>query len=88
MNKITEEEKEKIKSFGALGYDNPIMLILLGWDKKDFLAHISDENSEFNRLHKKGELEFRYMQDIKLMELAIDGDMKAMEYIEKRKNNM
>jgi hypothetical protein len=84
---ITEEEIAKIQSFGALYYPTQTCLCLLKWPYDYFVEQLQDPESHFNRNYMYGQLINEYTIDIKLMGMAHDGDIKAIELLERRKNN-
>jgi hypothetical protein len=73
---LTPEEQEKIINFGAFGYQNEEMSIILGWDTK---KEMSDKNSEFSKLYEKGKVVSEYLLMTKVFEMAKAGDLKALE---------
>lgn len=80
---ISEEEKEAIINFGAFGYDASKMASILGWEEKEVQEAMQAE--EFTTLLQKGKDMGEYAIDKKLWEMALSGDMKAMERFEARK---
>jgi Na+-transporting NADH:ubiquinone oxidoreductase subunit NqrF len=87
MRKLTEEEIKKIATFGALGYDVIEARYLLEWDDYFLAEQIKDQESEYNKAYAKGAMQANYAIESKILEMALDGDMKAIEMHEKRKAN-
>ena len=86
MRELTDSEKSKIRSFGSLNYPSEDCLIVLGWDVEFFKEQVEKIDSEFNLLYNQGQVLFKYAIDCKLLNLAKEGDFKAIEMLEKRKN--
>lgn len=84
--KFTIEEKEKIVNFGAFGYEDPEMMAnILDWDTKEVVREMKKKRGQWQDLYKKGRDRSTYAVDMKLLDMAMQGDMKAIEEIERRK---
>jgi hypothetical protein len=83
--KITEKIKEMIINFGAFGYDNKKMALVLGINKADIDSEMNNKDSEFNTHYLRGKALGDYAIDLKLFELARGGDIKALDKLTIRK---
>lgn len=83
MREITEEEKVSIQAFGALQYGSAEMFTILGWPESDFFAHLECDG-EFNRVYERGRVMSLFKIDISLLTAAQEGDLKALEFLDKR----
>ena len=80
--------KENMKAFGSLGYSFEriaLILELIGKEKDDFIKNCEKESSMEYQYYKIGEAQGIYEIDKKLHEMAINGDVKAMQEIRIRK---
>lgn len=80
---LTDEEKKAILNFGAFGYEPERMASILGWGIDEVKAGLS--GGEFSELVQRGKDMGEYAIDSKLWDMALSGDMKAMERFEERK---
>jgi len=83
--KYTEEQKEMITNFGALGYDPERCAGVMAVDVAGIVSMMKDKSSEFAKLYALGQYRAEYVIDVKLFELAQAGDIKAVEKLEMRK---
>lgn len=80
MDRIDDDLKAKLLDFGALGYDK---------EKISSVLDVPIENLELilagggGRLMKIGADRFDFAVDRKLMEMAMGGDLKAIEQLKK-----
>lgn len=79
------ENAEMIVNFGALGYDTKKMSSILGVPEIEILLELKNKDSEFAKLFQKGVDMSEYVIDMKIFNLANQGDMKAITLFEKRK---
>jgi hypothetical protein len=86
--KLSQEEQDQIIDFGALGYDPHRIAVLLSISEKNLIEEFDNENSDINKLYKKGVYLAEYKIDLKLFEMATKGDIKALEKYEKRKSKL
>jgi hypothetical protein len=84
--KLSEEDKEKLIDFGALGYDNERISILLDIPEQKIIEEFNNSESDISKSYKKGIYISEYKIDMKLFEMATKGDIKALEKYEKRKD--
>jgi hypothetical protein len=77
---ITEENKEIINS-GAFGYKPDVIASLLQVDVKIIEDQFKGK-SEFKTLYEFGRNMAKYKIDLKLFEMAKNGDVKAMQQFE------
>lgn len=82
---ITKEQEETVINCGAFGYDAAKMASILQIEETEIASAMDDEYSQFSALLKKGRDMADYMIDEKLFQLAITGDIKALEKLEARK---
>lgn len=75
---MTEERKEQALNFGALGYSDERVCII--WD-----CTPDELGDEYRKLYERGAAMSEYAIDVKLMEMALAGDLKAMDRIADRK---
>ena len=78
---MSEELKQKFMDFGALGYSKDRMASILGQTKQEFDKSWKD----YEQSYQRGADEFEFAVDRKLMQLAINGDMKAMDKMDAKK---
>jgi len=84
--KFTEEQQEMIIDFGALGYLSKKISSILELDKQLIKSFFKDKSSLFFQLYNKGQLLADYKIDKKLFNLALTGDLKALDKLEIRKS--
>jgi hypothetical protein len=78
---MSEELNQTFMDFGALGYDEDRMISILGKSKKEFgILWL-----EYSKTYQRGADDFEFAVDRKLMQLAANGDMKAMDKINIKK---
>lgn len=81
---MSEEEKkltEAFSDFGALGYDQKKIAIILNKDLKEVSEMM---RGTYGEAYESGSFKFNFAIDKKLMQLAQTGDLKAIEKLEKR----
>ncbi len=83
---ITNEIEEQIINMGVFGYSASKIANILSFNVQEVENELADENSQLNRLLKKGRDLSDYVIDLKLFNMAKAGDIKALEKLEKRKN--
>jgi hypothetical protein len=76
---MDDEMRHALTDAGALGYDDNQIKQALGLDDDQFKDAMRDGGRE---LLEQGAARFRFAVGRKLMELAANGDMKAMHKIE------
>jgi len=86
----TDDFLKKMRSFGALSYKLKKIINILELNddeaaelKKDF----EDESNELYIAYNKGKDQADYAIDMKLFQMAKEGDLKALESFERRKQN-
>jgi len=79
------ENPEMIANFGALGYDAKKMSSILGVSEIEIVQELKNKDSEFAKLFQKGVDMSEYVIDIKVFNLAKQGDLAAIALFEKRK---
>ena len=82
---ITDQEKEAILNFGAFGYEPEKMASILGWGVDEVKTGLV--GGEFLELIQRGKNMAEYALDKKLWDMALSGDMKAMQAFELRKSS-
>jgi hypothetical protein len=82
---ISEKEKEQILNLGAFGYDAFLCSNVLGWPIDEIEGYMKDKQSVFYQNYETGKIRADYVIDLKLFEQARQGDLKALEQLEKRK---
>lgn len=92
IRRLTEEEVNKVKYFGANAYDSRRCYMLLGWTDFEYFARCwNDTGSEFRYYYELGLYEAEFKEDMKNLELGFDGDLAAQrerrKRIEQRKND-
>lgn len=86
MVRVIDEEKiEHIINFGAFGYSARKMAIILEWPEDEIKGYLKDKDSTFYKAYYKGKETEEYMLDKKLFEMALSGDLEALERYETRK---
>lgn len=83
---ITDENKEIIINSGAFGYDADVMSSLLQVDI-DVIKKQFDNKTEFKKLYEFGKNMAKYKLDLKLFEMAKNGDVKAIQQFEINKKS-
>ncbi len=83
-NRIKEQE-DKIVTFGALNYSFQKMANVLGWELEEIELLMRDDESEFCKLYQQGADRADYLIDKKLFEMALAGDLKALQKYEMRR---
>jgi len=78
---MNEKMQQQFMDFGALGYSDIKIQCILGLLPEEFEL-IWLEGSTY---YKKGKSNFEFQLDRKLMQLAMNGDMKAMDKLERKK---
>ena len=74
-----------IVNFGALGYDAKKMSSILGVPEIEIIEELKNKDSEFTKLFQKGVDMSEYVIDMKIFDLAKQGDLAAITLFEKRK---
>lgn len=83
---MTDKSKRAIVDGGAIGYNAETILMLVDdEDLEELKKQSEDRDSEFWRLHAKGEVKNQYLIDQKLLEMAQSGDLKAIQKMEQRR---
>lgn len=85
MIKNTEKNKEKVINCGSFEYSNLYISILFEVDKVEIDKLMNDGSSWFSQMYEKGKIISEYVIDVKLLELARNGDIKALDKLERRK---
>ena len=83
-----EESLKKITSAGMLGYDVDKIINVFDIDpknEKQFRKDFNNKKSEVAKAYKKGQDKGEYVIDIKLFNMAKEGDLQALEKYEQRK---
>lgn len=81
---MNDEEKEKIINFGAFGYkDITQMSNILNWDESKTKQIMSTK--DWTDMYTKGLDRCNYAIDLKLFEMVLSGDLKALDQFEHRK---
>ena len=79
------ENPEIIINFGAFGYDAKKMSSILGVSEVEIIQELKNKDSEFAKLFQKGVDMSEYVIDLKIFNLAKQGDLEAIKLFEKRK---
>lgn len=79
------ENAEMVVNFGALGYDAKKISSILGVPEIEIITELENKDSEFSKLFQKGVDMSEYVIDLKIFELAKQGDLSAITLFEKRK---
>jgi hypothetical protein len=86
MKEFSKDEQSIIKNLGAFNYGSAKMSNILGIDKKEIENEMKLPESNFRKLYEQGRDYADFLIDKKLFDLAKDGDLKALEQFEDRKN--
>jgi hypothetical protein len=78
-----EDLKEMFYNFGMLQYSKERISLVLSKSVEEVSKML---NSEFKEPYTRGEAVYEYKVDLKLSDLAIKGDIKALTTLEQRKN--
>lgn len=84
---IKKEQEEQIINFGVFEYDAEKIASILDIEKNIIEIEMEDKESKFSKLLKKGRDYSDYVIDLKLFEMAQTGDIKALDKLQKRKEN-
>lgn len=79
------ENTEIIINFGAFGYDAKKMSSILGVPEIEIVQELKNKDSEFAKLYQKGVDMSEYVIDMKIFNLAKQGDLAAIALFEERK---
>lgn len=79
------ENAEMIVNFGALAYDTKKISSILGVPETEIIEELKNKDSEFSKLFQKGVDMSEYVIDLKIFDLAKQGDLAAITLFEKRK---
>lgn len=82
MNNFTEDQQKMLKNMGALGYDARKISSITGLDIDLVEADFRNPDSDLKKLYQSGADMAQYKIDLKLLEMAMAGDLKAMQTIE------
>jgi IS30 family transposase len=82
---LSDENKEMIINFGAFHYSSEKIASILGLKQTEIDKELKSTTSELYLLYKKGQDLADYAIDVKLFELARNGDIKAIEKMDLRK---
>lgn len=83
--KFEDAQKEIIINCGGLGYDAEKMAHLLDMPLEEIDCLMKDADSDLCKLYNMGAFRAEYRIDSKLLNLALQGDLKALEKLEARK---
>lgn len=83
MNKFTEKEIEIISNCAAFGYDYKKIAIMLNIEENEVKQEMLNKNSELSLIYEAAKIKSEYLINTKLHELALQGDIKALEYLKK-----
>lgn len=81
--KYEKGQEEEIMSFGALRYSAKRISVLLKKPLSDIEDLMKNESSQFKQLYTLGAYQADYEIHTRLLELAMSGDIKAIEKLEK-----
>ena len=76
---MTEELRKNLLDFGALGYSIEQMGLVLGMSRVEVADMLKGGGQD---VYDQGRERFRFALDRKIMELAMKGDLKAIEKLE------
>jgi len=83
-----EEFLKKMVQVGTLGYPlSKILNVLDIENEKQFIKDFNTKNSDVFNSYQKGVDKADFLLDIKLFEMAKNGDLKALDKYEQRKRN-
>ena len=82
---LTKEEIEKIINCGALGYDHLRVSVITGIDSAEIKKQLKAKSGEIFKAYQRGEWINDYLIDVKLIEMAQGGDIKAVTELDSRK---
>lgn len=84
----SEDILRKMVSMGTLGYSTQKIINILDIENEDALrADLQNPESKLFKAYQKGMDKADYAVDMKLYELAKNGDLKALEKWEERKQD-
>lgn len=78
---LTEEQREELRSLGALGWSPDDIAVYFGWDRSTFRTLTDDPDSEVSLLMLRGRLEKRARLELRLMDDAIAGDVASAKQL-------
>lgn len=88
MSNLTEDQQKEMVNMGALGYTPEIVASIMGFPEKEVFAELGKKDSEMSKLYLKGQNMNQYKIDLKLLEMAQSGDIKAIDKLDMRKRQM
>jgi hypothetical protein len=84
---MNDEQIMKLINFGALNYKIETIVVLLDIENQlQFSREFNDPNSIIHKSYKKGKLKAEYLIDLKVLQMAQGGDLKAIELMNKKRN--
>lgn len=84
MSELTTEQVKELKNMGALGYKPTKIAIIMGLDLAWVKEQYSKKDSNFYKIYKSGMEMSDYLIDLKLLDMAQAGDIKAIEKLADR----
>lgn len=77
--------KDDFINFGGLGYSPALCACITGLDEGFIESQIDDDDTEIGVWYARGAAKADYIIDLKLFELAQQGDIRALDKLEQRK---
>lgn len=84
---IEKEKEDQIINFGAFDYDAEKIASILEVEKSVIEIEMQNKQSKLSKLLKKGKDFSDYVIDLKLFEMAQTGDIKALDKLQRRKED-
>lgn len=85
MIQLTKEQEEQVINFGVFDYPADKISSILGIELSEIKKDLANEKSKLNQLLEKGKNISEYIIDLKLFDMAKNGDIKALDKLESRK---
>jgi len=77
---MNEDQRTMLKNMGALSYSCENIAMILGVsDLEEFELEFNNPKSDTYKIYHQGQAEAKFMLDLKLLQMAKDGDLKAMD---------
>lgn len=78
---LTEEDRDKLLSFGALGWSAEDIALFFGWKIDVLHEELSNPDSEISQILHRGELQKRAELELSLFKAAVGGNLKAAKQL-------
>lgn len=88
MNNLNEDQIKMLRNMGALGYPPSKIASIMEFSITEVSTLMNNENSEFYKIYMSGHDLANYLINLKLHDMALSGDIKAIDKLSERKKLM